>query len=132
MDNNQNTPFSAVYKVFFSLITDDMFMELNREQTEAACQDYLEAAIQLFEFPRQDLTDYDEESGCFNISLTKEEASRLPLIMRFGTDGLEEDDELVEIAKGIEEKVKMAQIKETLGRKTRMLNSNKALRELLK
>ena len=27
------------------------------------------------------------------ISLTKEEASRLPLIMRFGTDGLEEDDE---------------------------------------
>ena len=33
MDNNQNTPFSAVYKVFFSLITDDMFMELNREQT---------------------------------------------------------------------------------------------------
>ena len=26
------------------------------------------------------------------ISLTKEEASRLPLIMRFGTDGLEEDE----------------------------------------
>ena len=45
------------------------------------------------------------------ISLTKEEASRLPVIMRFGTDGLEEDDELVEIAKGIEKKVKMAQIK---------------------
>lgn len=66
------------------------------------------------------------------ISLTKEEASRLPLIMLFGTDGLEEDDELVEIAKGIEEKVKMAQIKETLGRTTRMLNSNKPLRELLK
>ena len=66
------------------------------------------------------------------ISLTKEEASRLPVIMRFGTDRLEEDDELVEIAKGIEEKVKMAQIKETLGRTTRMLNSNKALKELLK
>lgn len=66
------------------------------------------------------------------ISLTKEEASRLTLIMRFGTDGLEEDDELVEIAKGIEEKVKMAQIKETLGKTTRMLNSNKKLRELLK
>ena len=81
MDNNQNTPFSAVYKVFFSLITDDMFMELNREQTEAACQDYLEAAIQLFEFPRQDLTDYDEESGCFNISLTKEEINILATYM---------------------------------------------------
>lgn len=66
------------------------------------------------------------------ISLTKEEASRLPVIMRFGTDGLEEDDELVKIAKGIEEKVKMAQMKESLGRTTRMLNSNKALRELLK
>lgn len=66
------------------------------------------------------------------ISLTKEEASRLPVIMQFGTEGLEEDDELVAIAKGIEEKVKMAQIKETLGRTTRMLNSNKSLRELLK
>ena len=66
------------------------------------------------------------------ISLTKEEASRLPLIMRFGTYGFEEDDELVEIAKGIEQKVKMAQIKETLGRTTRMLNSNKTLIELLK
>ena len=66
------------------------------------------------------------------ISLTKEEASRLPLIMRFGTDGLEEDDELVEIAKGIEEKVKINKIKKKLGRKTRMLNSKKALRELLK
>ena len=42
--------------------------------------------------------------------------------MRFGTDGLEEDDELVEIAKGIEEKVKMAQIKETLCRTTKTLN----------
>ena len=51
--------------------------------------------------------------------------------MLFGTDGLEEDDELVEIAKGIEKKVKIAQIKETLGITTRMLNSNKALRELL-
>ena len=56
------------------------------------------------------------------ISLTKEEASSLPVIMRFGTDGLEEDDELVEIAKGIEEKVKMAQIKETLCRTTKTLN----------
>ena len=66
------------------------------------------------------------------ISLTKEEASSLQAIMLFGTDGLEEDDELVAIAKGIEKKVKMAQIKETLGRTTRMLNSNKSLRELLK
>ena len=61
------------------------------------------------------------------ISLTKEEASRLPVIMRFGTDGLEEDDELGEIAKGNEEKVKMAQMKETLCRTTRMLNRNKSL-----
>lgn len=65
------------------------------------------------------------------VSLTKEEASSLPLIMQFGIEGLEEDDELVAIAKGIEEKVKMAQVKETLARTTRMLNSNKALRELL-
>lgn len=51
------------------------------------------------------------------VSLTKEEASSLPVIMRFGIDGLEEDEEFVAIAKVIEEKVKMAQVKETLKRK---------------
>ena len=28
MDNNQNTPFSAVYKVFFSLVIAKMFKQI--------------------------------------------------------------------------------------------------------
>ena len=45
------------------------------------------------------------------ISLTKEEISALPTIMRFGTDGLEEDDEFLAIAKRIKEKLRMARMK---------------------
>lgn len=75
------TPFSAIYDKFFSYITDDMYMEITREETEAALQEYLEAAIQLFEFPRQDLTDYDAELGQFNILLTEEEQNILAYYM---------------------------------------------------
>jgi hypothetical protein len=71
------TPFSEVYKTFFSIITDDMYMEITQEETEKSLFEYLEAAIQLFEFPRQDLDDYDEELQSFNICLTKEEINVL-------------------------------------------------------
>lgn len=77
----QGTPFSAVYKKFFTYVTDDMFMEISREETEAALQDYLMAAIQLFEFPRQDLNDYDEVLESFNITLTNEEMNVLAVYM---------------------------------------------------
>ena len=77
----QYTPFSAIYKKFFTYVTDDMFMEITREETEAALLEYLMAAIQWFEFPRQNLNDYDEDLEQFNISLTAEEINILAVYM---------------------------------------------------
>ena len=77
----QYTPFSAIYKKFFTYVTDDMFMEITREETEAALLEYLMAAIQWFEFPRQNLNDYDEDLEQFNILLTAEEINVLAVYM---------------------------------------------------
>lgn len=49
------TPFSFIYKVFLSKITDDMYMELTQEDTLALLQELLFSAIHKFEFPRQSL-----------------------------------------------------------------------------
>lgn len=53
------TPFSLVYDSFLSKITDDMYMELDEEQTRGMMQELLISAIPKFEFPRVAL-DYDE------------------------------------------------------------------------
>lgn len=49
------TPFSDVYSVFLSKITDDMFMELTLEDTQKILQQLLLSALPKFEFPRQSL-----------------------------------------------------------------------------
>lgn len=49
---NKGTPFSEVFDLFFSLITDDMFLELDKGETEELCGDLLVAAIPSFEFPQ--------------------------------------------------------------------------------
>ena len=53
------TPFSAIYTSFFSKITDDMYMELDRKQTEGMLQELLIGAIPWFEFPKVNIFDYD-------------------------------------------------------------------------
>lgn len=54
------TPFSAIYDRFFGKITDDMYLEWTREDTEADLENILMDAIPLFEFPLFDLYDYGE------------------------------------------------------------------------
>ena len=105
MENINTTPFSYVYDIFLSKITDDMFMELNELDTYRILEDLLVAAIPKFEFPRQDLSQYeinyigDETTykgiesnnqevkafvyggGFFNISLTVEEINILSTYM---------------------------------------------------
>ena len=54
------TPFSMIYDSFLSKITDDMYMELNELDTYRLLQDLLKTAIHKFEFPRFDITDYEE------------------------------------------------------------------------
>lgn len=53
------TTFSTVYDSFLSKITDDMYMEMSELDTYRMLEELLLAAIQRFEFPRVDLTDYE-------------------------------------------------------------------------
>ena len=100
-----NTLFSQVYDSFLSKITDDMYLELDELDTFRMLEQLLLSAIEKFEFPRIDLTDYelmeisDEtaytgvesdnqevvaiiyEGGNFNNALTHEEINILAVYM---------------------------------------------------
>lgn len=99
------TPFSLVYDSFLSKITDDMYLELTEIDTFRMLEQLLLSAIEKFQFPRRDLTDYDlfeiideriyngvesddqdvpiviYEGGCFNTRLTHEEINILAVYM---------------------------------------------------
>ena len=68
-----NTTFQEVYDFFLSGITDDMFMELTKEDTEEMLEEILLAALPHFEFPRKEIFDVDLYQKCFNCKLTLEE-----------------------------------------------------------
>ena len=53
------TSFAFVYDSFLSKITDDMYLELNQLDTFRMLEQLLLSAIEKFEFPRIDLTDYE-------------------------------------------------------------------------
>lgn len=68
------TSFQEVYDFFLAGITDDMFLELTKEDTEAMLEEILLAALPHFEFPRwSDPFDIDLEEKTFNTVLTLEE-----------------------------------------------------------
>ena len=78
------TPFSAIYTSFFLKITDYMYMELDRKQTEGMLQELLIGAIPWFEFPKVNIFDYDEDMETFNIHLNNEEINILATYMIVG------------------------------------------------
>lgn len=53
------TQFSLVYDSFLSKITDDMYLELNELDTYQMLEELLLSAIEKFEFPRINLTNYE-------------------------------------------------------------------------
>ena len=69
----KSTSFTDIYSFFFDGITDDMFLELTKEDTLSILEDIMLAAIPYFEFPRHDMFDYDLENKCFNFEMTLEE-----------------------------------------------------------
>lgn len=99
------TPFSLVYDSFLSKITDDMYLELDELDTFKMLEQCLMSAIEKFEFPRVDLTNYEllgvsdvhlyngvesnfitveailYDEGYFNIKLTHEEINILAVYM---------------------------------------------------
>ena len=58
MEPIDTTPFSVVYDSFLSKITDDMYMELTKEDTYKMLEELLISSIPKFEFPRVNLFDY--------------------------------------------------------------------------
>lgn len=102
MDTDNTTPFSVVYDSFLSKITDDMYMEMTKEDTYKMLEELLVSSIPKFEFPRFDIFNYelgteievesqDEDGnvtttneyivGYFNAILTKEEINILATYM---------------------------------------------------
>ena len=75
------TLFTDIYSSFFSKITDDMYMELTKAQTEADAKDLLMNALPHFEFPRVDIYNFDEEIEEYNIELSKEEINIIATYM---------------------------------------------------
>ena len=78
------TSFSTVIEAFLGKITDDMYLEITKEETESAAQDYIFGALPFFEFPRTDLYDYDIENALFNNDLTNEEINIIATYMVVG------------------------------------------------
>ena len=80
------TPSSQVYNAFLRQITDDMYMELTKEDTMAMLRELLESAIPWFEFPRKSLEfsadeDDDTQEGYFEADLTDEEIKIIAIYM---------------------------------------------------
>lgn len=76
------TDFNIIYKRFYSKITDDMYMELDKVETDALLYELLINAIPWFEFPRINLNDYSDKH--FNVVLTNEEINILATYMVLG------------------------------------------------
>ena len=89
------TSFSLVYDSFLSKITDDMYLELDEQDTSRMLRQLLLSAIEKFEFPRVNLWDYtlleenddnieqfySHQGGYFNNLLTHEEINVLATYM---------------------------------------------------
>ncbi len=77
MPDCANTPeyttFQEVYDAFTSGITDDMFMEMTKEDTDEILEELLMAALPHFEFPRQDIFNLDRYNKRFKCLLSAEE-----------------------------------------------------------
>lgn len=76
-----NTTFETIYNRFFSKVTDDMYMELDENQTEHMTESLLKSALPWFEFPRVDLYNFNDEEKTYNIELSNEEINIIAVYM---------------------------------------------------
>lgn len=67
------TTFKEMFDFFEAGITDDMFLELDKDQTREMEQEILLAALVHFEFPRKDIFTVDIPTQRFSVELTVEE-----------------------------------------------------------
>lgn len=93
MENVNITPFNTIIQRFFSKITDDMYLELTKEDSLKDALDILTNSINAFEFPRSPIFNMDpalpiaDENGevvsvgAFNCVLSFEEIDILSDLM---------------------------------------------------
>lgn len=75
------TSFETIFSTFFSKITDDMYMELTKEETYALQLELFQNSLHWFEFPRVDIYDYDLALEEYNIDLSAEEINIIATYM---------------------------------------------------
>ena len=75
------TELQTIYDEFLSSITDDMYMELTQEETNAMLLDLFKSALPWFEFPRFNLYDYDLDLEVYNCTLSMEEIKIISIYM---------------------------------------------------
>ena len=75
------TSFNRIYTRFYSKLTDDMYMELDKAQTDALVQELMINALDWFEFPRVNIYSYDTKKASFNANLTAEEINIIATYM---------------------------------------------------
>lgn len=75
------TALNKIYDTFFSKITDDMYMELSKEETYNMTYELFETALPNFEFPRFDIYSYSIELEEYPIDLAIEEINIIAIYM---------------------------------------------------
>ena len=84
-ETSEETPtsFEKVYDIFLSSITDDMFMELTKQDTEEMLEEILMRALPEFEFPveKNPLATFDREEKHFGCVLNYEEMNIIAAYM---------------------------------------------------
>lgn len=73
------TKLETIYNHFFSKITDDMYMELTKEDTYSMLTELFTSALHWFEFPRVDIYNYEGEE--YKIDLSNEEINIIATYM---------------------------------------------------
>ena len=75
------TSFSTVIEAFLGKITDDMYLEITKEETLSAAKDYIVGALPFFEFPKADIYNYSLDNATFNVDLSAEEINIIATYM---------------------------------------------------
>ena len=75
------TTLNAIYDCFLDSITDDMYMELTRAETESMLFSLFEKALPWFEFPRFNIYNYDIDLMEYGFDLSIEEIKIIAIYM---------------------------------------------------
>ena len=75
------TDLQVIYNAFLDETTDDMYMEITKEETYAMLFDLFKRALPWFEFPRFALFNYDADLEIYNVDLTLEEIKIIAIYM---------------------------------------------------